>query len=124
MEEASAVSEPEFDSMTKDEVIAWFRTTDTLAPVIHSMTPSAEPAADPVPEIPMMLASIRVPVPVVEEVDRLADDDGVRRSDIIREALGRYIMMRRSPVSPDEAQHALDVLRRVVTAGEGHPRAA
>jgi predicted transcriptional regulator len=110
--------------MTKDEVIAWFRTTDTLAPVIRSMTPSAEPAAGPVPEIPMMLASIRVPVPVVEEVDRLADEDGVRRSDIIREALGRYIMMRRSTVSPDEAQHALDVLRRVVTAREGSPRAA
>jgi predicted transcriptional regulator len=124
MEEASPVSEPEFDSMTKDEVIAWFRTTDTLTPIIRSMTPSAEPAADPVPEIPMMLASIRVPVPVVEEVDRLADEDGVRRSDIIREALGRYIMMRRSPVSPDEARHALDVLRRVVTAREGHPRAA
>jgi predicted transcriptional regulator len=124
MEEASAVSDPGFDSMTKDEVIAWFRTTDTLAPVIRSMTPSAEPAADPVPETPMMLASIRIPVPVVEEVDRLADEDGVRRSDIIREALGRYIMTRRSPVSPDEAQHALDVLRRVVTAREGHPRAA
>jgi metal-responsive CopG/Arc/MetJ family transcriptional regulator len=88
------------------------------------MTPSAELAADPVPEIPMMLASIRIPVPVVEEMDRLADEDGVRRSDIIREALGRYIMMRRSPVSPDEAQHALDVLRRVVTAREGHPKAA
>jgi predicted transcriptional regulator len=124
MEEASAVSDPDFDSMTKDEVIAWFRATDTLAPVIGSMTPSAEPAADPVPEIPMMLASIRVPVPVVEEVDRLADEDGVRRSDIIREALGRYIMMRRSPVSQDEAKHALDVLRRVVTTREGHPRAA
>lgn len=118
------MSDPDFDSMTKDEVIAWFRTTDTLAPVIRSMTPSAEPAADPVPEIPMMLASIRVPVPVVEEVDRLADEDGVRRSDIIREAVGRYIMTRRSPVSPDEAQHALDVLRRVVTAREGHPKAA
>lgn len=118
------MSDPDFDSMTKDEVIAWFRTTDTLAPVIRLMTPSAEPAADPVPEIPMMLASIRIPVPVVEEVDRLADEDGVRRSDIIREALGRYIMMRRSPVSADEAQHALDVLRRVVTAREGHPRAA
>jgi predicted transcriptional regulator len=124
MEEASTVSDPDFDSMTKDEVIAWFRTTDSLAPVIRAMTPSAEPAADPVPEIPMMLASIRIPVRVVEEVDRLADEDGVRRSDIIREALGRYIMMRRSPVSSDEAQHALDVLRRVVTAREGQPRAA
>jgi predicted transcriptional regulator len=124
LEEASTVSDPNFDSMTKDEVIAWFRTTDTLAPAIRSMTPSAEPAADPVPEIPMMLASIRIPVPVVEEVDRLADEDGVRRSDVIREALGRYIMMRRSPVSSDEAQHALDVLRRVVTAREDHPRAA
>jgi predicted transcriptional regulator len=124
MEEASAVSNPDFDSMTKDEVIAWFRTADTLAPVIRSMTPSAEAAADPVPEIPMMLASIRIPVRVVDEVDRLADEDGVRRSDVIREALGRYIMMRRSPVSSDEAQHALDVLRRVVTAREGDPRAA
>jgi predicted transcriptional regulator len=124
VEEASTVSDPDFDSMTKDEVIAWFRSADTLAPVIRSMAPSAEPAADPVPEIPMMLASIRVPVPVVEEIDRLADEDGVRRSDIIREALGRYIMTRRSPVSPDEAQHALDVLRRVVAGREGLPRAA
>jgi Arc/MetJ-type ribon-helix-helix transcriptional regulator len=110
--------------MTKDGVIAWFRTTDTLAPVIRSMTPSAEPAADPVAEIPMMLASIRIPVRMVDEVDRLADEDGVRRSDVIREALGRYIMMRRSPVSSDEAQHALDVLRRVVTARDGDSRAA
>lgn len=80
------MSDPDFDAMTKDEVIAWFRSTDTLAPVIRSMAPSAEPAADPVPEIPMMLASIRVPVPVVEEIDKLAEEDGVRRSDIIRQA--------------------------------------
>jgi predicted DNA-binding protein len=125
MAEAIDLSEPNFDSMTKDEVVAWFRTTDTLAPVIRSMTPSAEPATDPTPDIPMMLASIRLPVPLVEEIDHLAGQDGVRRSDIIREALGRYVMTRRSPVSPDEAQHALDVLRRVVaTRRQGHAEAA
>jgi predicted transcriptional regulator len=125
VEEADYVSEPNFDEMTKEEVIAWFQTTETLAPVMTSMTPSAEPAADPTPEIPMMLASIRLPVPVVEEIDKLATDDNVRRSDIIREALGRYIMTRRSPVSPDEAQHALDVLRRLVATRQGgHAQAA
>lgn len=118
------MNEPDFDSMSKDEVIAWFRTTDSLAPVIRTMMPSGGAAADPVPEIPMMLASIRLPVPVVEEIDRIASDDGVRRSDVIREALGRYIMTRRSPVSPDEAQHALDVLRRVVTRRDWGAEAA
>lgn len=118
------MNEPDFNSMSKDEVVEWFQTASTLAPVIRSMTPSTEPAADPIPEISMMLASIRLPVPVVEEIDKIAGEDGVRRSDIIREALGRYIMTRRSPVSPDEAQHALDVLRRVVTRRDWGAEAA
>nr|MDT0657281.1 ribbon-helix-helix domain-containing protein [Micromonospora sp. DSM 115978] len=62
-----------------------------------------------------MLASIRLPVGMIEQIDSLADLQGVRRSDLIRAALADYIGERTSPVGRDEAEHALDVLRRVVS---------
>ncbi|WP_199853116.1 ribbon-helix-helix domain-containing protein [Plantactinospora sp. BC1] len=107
------MTEPNFDQMTKDEVIAWFQNTESLAPVIRSMTEA--PASAAVPETPMMLVSIRLPVALVGQLDHLADQAGTRRSDIIRDALTRYITARTTPVSQDEAEHALDVLRRIVT---------
>jgi predicted DNA-binding protein len=118
------VTEPDFDRMTKDEVIAWFQTTDSLAPVIRSMT--AAPTSSAAPETPMMLVSTRLPVPLVEQLDRLAEQAATRRSDIIRDALTRYVTGHTAPVSRDEAEHALDVLRRIVTTrtGEGHADAA
>ena len=48
---------PDFDEMTKEEVIAWFKSTTDLSPMLASMTPATEPATRP--ETPMMLASIR-----------------------------------------------------------------
>ncbi|MEH1016237.1 ribbon-helix-helix protein, CopG family [Micromonospora sp. CPCC 206060] len=124
VEEASPVTEPDFDRMTKDEVVAWFQNTDSLAPVIRSMT--AAPPSGVAPETPMMLVSIRLPVPLVEQLERLADQAATRRSDIIRDALTKYITARITPVSRDEAEHALDVLRRIVTdrTTEGHADAA
>ncbi|WBB73636.1 ribbon-helix-helix domain-containing protein [Micromonospora sp. WMMD1128] len=119
------MTEPDFDRMTKDEVVAWFRTTDSLAPVIRSMTEA--PASPTAPgAAPMMLVSIRLPVPLVDQLDRLADQTEARRSDIIRDALTRYITARTAPVSQDEAEHALDVLRRIVTirTTEGRAEAA
>ncbi|TDB69756.1 MULTISPECIES: ribbon-helix-helix domain-containing protein [unclassified Micromonospora] len=118
------MTEPDFDRMTKDEVIAWFQNTDSLMPVIRSMT--AAPTTGAAPEAPMMLVSIRLPVPLVEHLDRLADQAATRRSDIIRDALTRYITACTAPVSRDEAEHALDVLRRIVTnrTTEGHADAA
>ena len=62
----------------------------------------------------MMLASIRLPVSLVERLDGLAESQGVRRSDIIRAALAAYVEEQTSPVEADEAVRALDVLRRVV----------
>jgi len=124
VEEAGAVSEPDFDRMSKDEVITWFQNTDSLAPVIRSMT--AVPATGAVPEAPMMLVSIRLPVALVEQLDRIAVESVTRRSDVIREALTGYVAARTAPVGQHEAEQALDVLRRIVTAhtGEGHADAA
>ena len=107
---------PDFEQMTKDEVIAWFKTTENLSPVLATMTPATEPAHRPVPEVPMMLASIRLPVILVEQLDSLADLLGIRRSDVIRDALAAYVVEKTSPVGRDEAEHALDVLRRIVAS--------
>jgi predicted DNA-binding protein len=110
---------PDFERMTKDEVIAWFDSTDDISPALASMSPATEPPARRGPEIPMMLASIRLPVVLVEQLDSLADLHGVRRSDVIREALAAYVAERTAPVGRDEAEHALEVLRRVVIGRTG-----
>ena len=117
------MSQPDFEHMTKDEVIAWFRTTNDLSPMLADMQPATEPASRPAPEVPMMLASIRLPVAIVEQLDHLASSQGVRRSDVIREALSSYVAEKTAPVGRDEAERALDVLRRVV-ADRTNPRAA
>jgi predicted transcriptional regulator len=62
----------------------------------------------------MMLLSFRLPVALVQQIDELADRDRRRRADIIREALARYVEERTAPVSRDEAERALDVLRKLV----------
>ena len=108
------MSGPDFEQMTKDEVIAWFKTTNDLSPILASMAPATEPVSRPVPEVPMLIASIRLPVVLVEQLDSLADVQGVRRSDVIRDALAAYVADRTSPVGRDEAEYALDVIRRIV----------
>ncbi|MFF5172646.1 ribbon-helix-helix domain-containing protein [Micromonospora sp. NPDC000089] len=115
------MTEPNFDRMTKDQVVAWFQNAESLAPVIRSMTEA--PASGTAPGTPMMLVSIRLPVPLVDQLDRLADQSDTRRSDIIRDALTRYITARTAPVSQDEAEQALDVLRRIVTTRTTEGRA-
>jgi len=75
----------------------------------------------------MALVSIRIPVAMVDELDNLADLQGVRRSEVIRTALSAYIRERTSPVGRDEAEQALDILRKLVatrTVSTQHPTAA
>ncbi|MFV2022827.1 hypothetical protein [Micromonospora sp. LOL_023] len=118
------MSEPDFDRMSKDEVITWFQATDSLAPVIRSMT--TVPATGAAPEAPMMLVSIRLPVALVEQPDSIVGESATRRSDVIRDVLTGYVASRTVPVGQHEAERALEVLRRIVTAytGEGHADAA
>lgn len=120
------MTSPDFEHMTKDEVLAWFDAADDISPLLKSMAPTAEAVTRPAPgEAPMMLASIRLPVTMVEQLDSLADLDGVRRSDVMREALTAYLRDRTSPVGRSEAEHALDVLRRIVAdRTEPHAEAA
>jgi predicted transcriptional regulator len=125
VEEAGVVSGPDFEQMTKDEVIAWFRTTSDVSPILASMEPATEPVRRPAAETPMVLASIRLPVVLVEQLDSLAAVQGVRRSEVIREALAVYVVEQTSPVGRDEAERALDVLRKVVASRDDpHHRAA
>lgn len=109
------MSQPDFEHMTKDEVVAWFRTANDLSPMLAEMRPATEPAPRPGPDVSMMLASIRLPVVIVEQLDHMASVRGVRRSDVIREALAGYIADKTAPVGRDEAERALEVLRRVVS---------
>jgi predicted DNA-binding protein len=108
--------------MTKDDVIAWFDNAEDISPVLASMTPATEPVTRAPADSPMMLASIRLPIVMVERLDSFADMEGVRRSDIVRRALTAYLAEHTAPVGRDEAEHALDVLRRLVVA-RTEPRA-
>jgi predicted transcriptional regulator len=119
------MADPDFDRMTKDEVIAWFDSAEDISPILAGMSPATDPAPRRAPDIPMVMSSIRLPVVLAEQLDSLADLHGVRRSDLVRDALARYVAEHTSPVGRDEAEQALDVLRRVVASRTiGHPDAA
>ena len=62
----------------------------------------------------MGLYSFRLPDELIETLDALADRDGKRRADLVREALASYVAARTGPVAQDEARHALAVLQRLV----------
>ena len=64
----------------------------------------------------MRLYTFRLPPDLIERIDDLADRDRKRRADLVREALLRYVEERTAPIPPDEAEHALEVLRRVIVA--------
>jgi metal-responsive CopG/Arc/MetJ family transcriptional regulator len=77
------------------------------------MNPSGPP-----PEVPMMLASLCMPVRLVEQLDEFAYRSGARPSDVMREALTRFVAEQTAPVPRDEAEHAV-VLRRIVAKAQG-----
>jgi predicted transcriptional regulator len=107
------VSLPDFSRMTKDEVVEWIDTHD-ISPLIATMEPSTAPVEPPGPDGYPLLLSVRVPLRLIEKVEAIAEAQGVSRSEIIREALAAYVAEKKAPVSQDEAEHALEVLRRVV----------
>lgn len=113
------MTEPDFEGMTKDEIVTWFKDSDDISAALTSMVRAIEPTTRPASGVPMLLASIRLPAALVEQLDNLADLQGVRRSDVIREALTAYVAEHTSPVGRDEAERALDVLRRVVASRTG-----
>ncbi|WP_426505589.1 ribbon-helix-helix protein, CopG family [Dactylosporangium sp. McL0621] len=113
------MSDPDFDRMSKDEIVAWFNAAEDVSPLLAAATPVSDEVASPVTDGPMALISIRLPVAMVDELDSLADLAHTRRSDIIRNALASYIKDRTAPVGPDDAQQALEVLRKVVAGRFG-----
>jgi predicted DNA-binding protein len=105
--------------MSRDQALSWFIDAPEadLAEVVRTARPvkdDAEDVARVETAIPLMLTSIRLPVELVRFLDEVAAAEGVTRSEAIRQAVARYVGDRRGGVSPSEAQHALDVLRRVV----------
>jgi predicted transcriptional regulator len=108
------VSLPDFDQMTKEEIIEWFDTTEDHSALLATMQPSTAPVEPPGPDGYPLLLSVRIPIPLVEKVEAIAQAQGVSRSEVIRDALAAYVKEKTAPVGQDEAEHALDVLRRVV----------
>jgi predicted transcriptional regulator len=106
--------------MSKDEVVAWFDASDDVSPLLSAVAPVSEGVTSPAADGPMAMISIRLPVSMVDELDSLADVQHVRRSDVIREALASYVRERTAPVGPDDAQQALEVLRKVVAGRFGN----
>lgn len=113
------MSGPDFERMSKDEVVAWFNSSEDVSPLLSAVAPVSDGVTSPAADGPMAMISIRLPVAMVEELDSLADVQQVRRSDVIREALASYIRQRTAPVGPDDAQQALEVLRKVVAGRFG-----
>jgi Arc/MetJ-type ribon-helix-helix transcriptional regulator len=106
--------------MSKDEIIAWFDSSEDVSPLLSAVTPVSDGVTSPVADGPMALISIRLPVAMVDELDGLTDGQHTRRSDVIREALASYIRERTAPVGPDDAEQALEVLRKVVAGRFGN----
>jgi metal-responsive CopG/Arc/MetJ family transcriptional regulator len=61
-----------------------------------------------------MLTSIRLPVDLIRSLDAVAAAEGLNRSEAIRLAVTDFVKRRTDEVTPSEAEHALEVLRRVV----------
>ncbi len=119
------MTNPDFDHMTKDEILAWFRSNEDLSPLLARTTATTEAVAPSRSGEPMMLASIRLPVSMVDQLDSIADLDGLKRSEVIRAALLAYITERNAPVERDEAERALAVLHRALsTRTRPHTEAA
>jgi predicted DNA-binding protein len=112
--EEAAVTLPDFDQMTKEEIIEWFNTTDGKSALIATMVPSTAPVAPLGPDGMMLLTSIRVPLRLMEQIEAFAEAAGASRSEIIRDAMAAYVREKTTPVGRDEAEHALEVLRKVV----------
>jgi Arc/MetJ-type ribon-helix-helix transcriptional regulator len=125
------MSGPEFDDMSKAEIVEWFSNAsdDELAEVVRTAQPASDvPAAASgagTAAVPLLLTSIRLPVELVRELDEVAAAEGTNRSEAIRIAVAAFLRERRGAVGPTEAERALDVLRRLVQQhGVGYPDAA
>jgi predicted DNA-binding protein len=114
---------PDFDRMTKDEILDWCESTDDVTPLFAGMQPATEEIRRP-PGPPMLLASIRLPVEMVDRIDEYAQNDGVTLSDFVRDAIAAYIADRAKDVSRDEAEQALAVISRIVHERTGRADAA
>jgi predicted DNA-binding protein len=119
MEATVAVSADDLDKMSRDQVVEWFKSApdEELAEVVRTARQTTDGTAR-VPRgesaIPLMLTSLRLPVELVSQLDEVAAVSGLNRSEAIRAAVVAYVQERRGEVSATEAEHALEVLRRVV----------
>lgn len=82
---------PDFTAMTKDEIADWFLSHDTSA-----LIASAEPATEPMTEVDargdavMRPATFRLPLSMLDWLERAAGRDREGKSGIVRMALQEY----------------------------------
>lgn len=114
------MSAPDFDSMSKDEIVEWFVTAGDgdLAEVVRTAQPVRNTVAPQSGSgdsaIPLLLTSIRLPVDLVAGLDEVAAAEGTTRSEVIRLAVAALLRQRRGEVSGVEAEQALEVFKRLV----------
>ncbi|WP_327003810.1 ribbon-helix-helix domain-containing protein [Dactylosporangium sp. NBC_01737] len=96
---------PDFDRMSKDEVIAWLDPpVDTgLSPSAPELDLETRRSAD----VPMTPVNIWLPVPMLRELDRVAGVRNAQRADVIRQALSSHLAQRAdAPTGAEGAHHS------------------
>lgn len=103
----------EFEKPGNAEAAAWLDGTDLRS--IMDGDDEAPEVKPPDTRTAMQLVNVRLPVDVVEAIGALAAERGGQsRSEIIRVALTQYLERETGPVPQAEAEHALDIIRRIV----------
>jgi hypothetical protein len=91
VEEATSVSGPDFERMSKDVVDAWFDSFEDISPLPSVVGPVSDAVACPASGAPMALHG-------------LTDVQHARRSDVIRDALSSDARERTARVGPRDAE--------------------
>jgi hypothetical protein len=93
---------PDFDRMSKDEVIAW------LDPPVDAGAPARSPEPDletrRASDVPMTPVNVWLPAPMLRELDRVAGVRNAQRADVIRQALSSHLAQRKD--GAEGAHHA------------------
>ncbi len=90
------LTKAELDAMGKEDLVAYVEAGGDLADVLAVAKPPMDRGPKPASlpdyrDLTMQLTSIRLPVRMVEELDRVAGRDKEGRSGVIRAAVDHYL---------------------------------
>lgn len=79
----------EIEAMSPDEAVTYAQAGGDLSAVLAVATPVTEVGERP-DELPMMVTSLRLPVPMYDRLNKLAGRDRDGRSGVIRQAVEEF----------------------------------